>query len=63
MNQRAPWPPRRLLVLIVLPAFALLAAVAVFTTVPSIERDLERKAVEDLSAAGFDLSTLRVSLR
>lgn len=61
MNRRAPWPLRRLLLLIALPAFLVLSALAVVVTVPSIERDLERQAVEDLAAAGFDLSTLRVS--
>lgn len=61
MTRRAPWPLRRLLLLIALPAFLLLVAAAVLTTVPSMERGLEQRAVDDLEAAGFDLSTLRVT--
>lgn len=61
MNQGAPWPPRRLLLVVVLPAFLLLSAAAVVTTVPSMQRDLEREAVDDLAAAGIDVSTLSVS--
>ncbi|MEM9712000.1 MAG: hypothetical protein AAGA17_07255 [Actinomycetota bacterium] len=61
MIQRAPWPPQRLLLLVALPAFLVLAAATVALTVPGLEDDLRRQAVRDLEAAGFDLSTLQVS--
>lgn len=56
-----PWPARRILVVVGLPLFVLLVVGAVFVSVPSMERDLERRALSDLAEAGFDVSTLTVT--
>ncbi|MEM9609821.1 MAG: OmpA family protein [Actinomycetota bacterium] len=61
MTGRDPWPARRVLLLIALPAFCLVVAGAVLVSVPSMEDGLERRAADDLAAAGFDVSTLSVS--